>query len=77
MWVPHAIIEDGQIVKVFDASYHQEVKSLDGGLLKKIESDRRWIKIRRPTVVVGGELTMDALEIRHDPAATSAKLRCR
>jgi hypothetical protein len=31
------------------------------------ESDKRWIKIRRPTVVVGGELTMDALEIRHDP----------
>jgi hypothetical protein len=29
--------------------------------------DRRWVKIRRPTVVVGGELTMDSLEIRHDP----------
>ena len=31
------------------------------------EHDRRWVKIRRPTVVVGGEMTMDSLEIRHDP----------
>ena len=29
--------------------------------------DTRWVKIRRPTVIVGGELTMDNLEIRHDP----------
>ncbi len=33
------------------------------------EHDRRWVKIRRPTVVVGGELTMDNLEIRHDPVS--------
>jgi hypothetical protein len=29
--------------------------------------DARWIRIRRPTVIVGGELTMEGLEIRHDP----------
>jgi hypothetical protein len=34
--------------------------------LKLREWDRRWIRIRRPTVVVGGELTLDHLEIRHD-----------
>jgi len=28
---------------------------------------QRWIMYKRPTVVVGGELTMDNLEIRHDP----------
>ena len=37
--------------------------------MKSAEHDRRWIKIRRPSVVVGGELTLDALEIRHDPVA--------
>jgi predicted ATPase with chaperone activity len=67
IWLPHAVIEDGQIVKVFDASYHTEVKLATEGLLKKVQSDRRWVKVRRPTVVVGGELTMDSLEIRHDP----------
>jgi SpoVK/Ycf46/Vps4 family AAA+-type ATPase len=35
--------------------------------MKAADHDRRWIKIRRPTVVVGGELTMENLEIRHDP----------
>ena len=32
-----------------------------------ISHDRRWVRIRRPTVIVGGEMTMDSLEIRHDP----------
>jgi hypothetical protein len=35
--------------------------------------DQRWIKIRRPTVVVGGELTMDCLEIRHDPRTNTSE----
>jgi len=34
-----------------------------GGLLNKMPLDQRWIRIRRPTVVVGGELTMDNLEV--------------
>ena len=30
------------------------------------QHDSRWLKVQRPTVIVGGELTMDSLEIRHD-----------
>jgi predicted ATPase with chaperone activity len=67
VWLPHAVTEDGQIVKVYDASYHAEVKSVTNSPLKRADYDRRWIKVQRPTVVVGGELSMDALEIRHDP----------
>lgn len=67
IWIPHAIIESGQIIKFFDASYHEEVKSGNRGMVKLNDCDRRWIKVSRPTVVVGGELTMDTLEIRHDP----------
>ena len=67
IWVPHAIFEDGQIIKLFDAAYHKPATNDDGELLADNSTDRRWIKIRRPTVVVGGELTMDSLEIRHDP----------
>jgi predicted ATPase with chaperone activity len=36
------------------------------GIIRQREYDLRWVRIQRPTVVVGGELTMDALEIRHD-----------
>jgi predicted ATPase with chaperone activity len=59
-------MDDNQIVKVFDEAYHEPV-NLSQSTIVKTEHDPRWIKIRRPTVMVGGELTMDALEIRHDP----------
>lgn len=67
--VPHAIIEDGQIIKFFDASCHEPVESYASKLIKTSNQDRRWIRIRRPTVVVGGELTMDSLELKHDPVS--------
>jgi predicted ATPase with chaperone activity len=67
MWIPQTLIEDGQIIKLFDASFHEPVKQNEASLLKAAGYDPRWIKIRRPTVVVGGELTMDSLELRHDP----------
>ncbi len=67
IWVPHAIFEDGQIIKFFDAAYHQKAQDDSDSLIHEAAFDKRWVKIRRPTVVVGGELTMDSLEIRHDP----------
>jgi predicted ATPase with chaperone activity len=67
IWVPHAIYEDGQIIKFYDSSYHQQVLNNERSILKYGEHDRRWVRISRPTVVVGGELTMDNLELRHDP----------
>ncbi len=67
IWVPYAIFEDGQIIKFFDAAYHQRGNDDTNSLLIDAAFDKRWVKIRRPTVVVGGELTMDSLEIRHDP----------
>lgn len=67
IWVPTAIFEDGQIIKLYDAAFHEKADSEQDSILKDAAFDRRWLRIRRPTVVVGGELTLDALEIRHDP----------
>ncbi|MFK7769033.1 MAG: AAA family ATPase [Mariniblastus sp.] len=69
IWVPHAIYEDGQIIKFFDAAYHVQTQDDSDSLIHEAAYDKRWVKIRRPTVVVGGELTMDSLEIRHDPTS--------
>jgi predicted ATPase with chaperone activity len=66
IWIPHAIIDSGQIIKLYDPSYHHSISRRNQGIVKNSEYDRRWIKVRRPTVVVGGELTMDSLEIRYD-----------
>lgn len=66
VWIPRALYVDGEIVKLFDASYHEEIQSAGSGIIKDKDYDHRWVKIRRPTVMVGGELTMDALEISHN-----------
>ena len=68
--IPQAIVEGGKIIKMYDASCHRAVRTeSESVLLRTAEFDRRWIRIERPTVVVGGELTMDSLELKHDPVA--------
>jgi len=69
IWVPTAIFEDGQIIKIFDSAYHHRAQDDGDDMMNTYSFDRRWVKIKRPTVVVGGELTMDSLEIRHDPVS--------
>ncbi len=64
--IPHAIVEGGRIIKMFDASCHKAIHSATESLFRQVEFDRRWVRIERPTVVVGGELTMDSLELKHD-----------
>jgi hypothetical protein len=66
IWIPQTLTEDGQFIKLYDAACHEAIENSATSLLKTAHADARWIKIRRPTVVVGGELTMDNLEIRHD-----------
>ena len=63
---PHALIEDGQIIKLFDGAIHEVARDEEGQLLSGESTDPRWLKIKRPTAIVGGELTMDNLELRHD-----------
>lgn len=67
IWIPNCLFEDGQLIKLFDAAYHEAQDCDEGSILKTADYDHRWIKIRRPTVVVGGELTLENLEIQHDP----------
>ncbi|MFN6161294.1 MAG: AAA family ATPase [Planctomycetota bacterium] len=64
IWIPRALLVDGEIMRLFDPMNHQAAPPKAGeGLLVDSIIDRRWIRIRRPTIVVGGELTMSMLEI--------------
>lgn len=68
IWIPHAVLDDGNLIKLQDDAFHKPapVPEADGNILKAQEWDRRWLRIQRPTVVVGGELVMENLEVRHD-----------
>ena len=64
IWIPRAISIDGEIMRLFDPGMHEEAPlSVNQGLIDHRRVDERWIRIRRPTIVVGGELTMDQLEV--------------
>ncbi len=65
IWIPRSITVGGEILRLFDPSVH-EIKDVDASEFSDYaeEYDRRWVLIRRPTVVVGGELTLEHLEIR-------------
>jgi hypothetical protein len=67
--IPHALEVEGNIIRVFDPVNHEQLpleEDHDGGLAIGVRYDRRWARCKRPLVMVGGELTMDALEVRYN-----------
>jgi predicted ATPase with chaperone activity len=62
IWIPRSILIHDQIVRLFDPSIHEEISSSG-----QRELDERWVKIKRPTVIAGGELTMQDLEMNLIP----------
>ena len=71
MYIPYALYLGGQIVKLYDSVNHQlapesDVQPGTGGLRTGGRRDPRWIKIRRPFIMVGGELTLAGLDLVFD-----------
>jgi hypothetical protein len=71
MYVPHAIDVDGQTITMYDPVNHVSTSSsIDHqSVVMATPIDRRWAKIRRPVVVVGGELTLEMLDLTFNPIA--------
>jgi predicted ATPase with chaperone activity len=68
--IPHALEVEGQIVKMFDPVNHEDLPLPEAeGLADDSAPDRRWMRCRRPLVTVGGELTLDALELSYNPTS--------
>ncbi|RUL87345.1 P-loop NTPase family protein [Tautonia sociabilis] len=66
VWIPRTILVEGQILKLFDPANHEPIENVRSSLLREDDQDDRWVEIKRPTIVAGGELTMEALEIYYD-----------
>ena len=61
--LPYAILVDEQIIRVYDPSLHKPLVALDARF------DRRWVPVTRPFVEVGGELTLEDLDLVFDPSS--------
>jgi predicted ATPase with chaperone activity len=62
VWVPYAVEVDGQIITIYDPAIHLRMPELEPAVF-----DRRWVYCRRPTVLVGGELTVEMLDLQFNP----------
>jgi predicted ATPase with chaperone activity len=73
IFVPHAVEANGQIIKVFDPIQHtpivdkEEANTTETSFLKRASRhDQRFVKVKRPTIVVGGELTLPMLDLKYN-----------
>src|SRR5437868_7089811 len=59
VYIPHAVIVEGEIIRVFDEAHHRAVQD------PHPNTDQRWVRSQRPTVIAGGELTLGALDLTY------------
>lgn len=62
VWIPYAVEVDGQVIGVFDPMVHHVMDPPKGET-----HDERWVRCRRPSVLVGGELTVEMLDLQFNP----------
>jgi predicted ATPase with chaperone activity len=64
VWIPYAIEIDGQVITVFDPLIHR----IPPETMEFLDHDTRWVLCQRPMVMVGGELTIEMLDLEFNPA---------
>jgi hypothetical protein len=70
MYVPYALDVEGQTITVFDPINHVPLEATDDQQsIIAVARDRRWVRVKRPVVTVGGELTLDMLDLTFNPIA--------
>ena len=63
MYIPYAVEVGGHVIRIFDYVNHvlaQEESSTNR------THDPRWMRIQRPVITVGGELTLETLDLVYD-----------
>ena len=80
VYVPYAFLAENSIITVYDSSLHQRAGEGEADRMEDNEAtirrlmnsgtvDARWVKIKRPVVVTGGELNLDMLDLRYNADA--------
>lgn len=73
VYVPRAIEYSGQIISVYDPIVHSAAESAvdDTNSLRLTSNrfDNRYVYCERPSVITGGELSLDMLDLNYNPTA--------
>jgi predicted ATPase with chaperone activity len=69
IWIPYAITAGGQIIQINDRHVHKQITEVRERSGELGRTDQRWMQIERPAVTTGGELHLEALDLRFDPIA--------
>jgi len=69
--IPHTLLVGGSLIRVYDPVYHQRTQVRLRGMSDSVwisdtHLDNRWVLCHRPSVIVGGELTLDMLDLRYN-----------
>ncbi len=65
LWIPHCISVGSTVIRLFDRECHRQIPD-DLSSLGRI--DRRWLRVERPLIVAGGEMTIEELDLVYSPA---------
>ena len=73
VYVPHSVMHAGQVISVYDPIVHRPVEVAQTAANQlRISSQRfdtRYVLCERPTVITGGELKLDMLELKYNPTS--------
>jgi hypothetical protein len=65
LWIPYALSIESSVIRVFDPQVHQKAEA---DIDQPWQTDQRWVRIRRPMIVVGGETTMESFDLIYSPS---------
>jgi predicted ATPase with chaperone activity len=80
IYIPYSFIAEGEIITVYDPAVHEAAEESLNDRLEDNEAtirrllnagtvDARWIKIRRPVIITGGELNLGMLDLKYNAEA--------
>jgi predicted ATPase with chaperone activity len=80
IYVPYAFVTENNIITVFDSAVHEAAEANADNRLEDNEAtirrllntgtvDARWVQVKRPVIITGGELSLGMLDLRYSPEA--------
>lgn len=64
VWIPHTIAVGSDVIQLFDDRIHEPLELTEAD---KFKVDRRWVRVKRPMIVAGGEMTIESVDLIYSP----------